>query len=189
MAPRDREETSSRRISLRPASVNDDDFLLDVYTNTRKDEMATWGWSTAEQSIFIRMQYEARKRGYATSYPSAESAVIFLGDLPAGSVMIFRGPSEIRLVDIALLPEFRGRGLGREVITMLIAEATHRGCPLRLSVLRSNRATHLYERLGFIPTGGDAMYCEMECRPTESERRTKVANPSEESIPNVGESE
>jgi ribosomal protein S18 acetylase RimI-like enzyme len=135
------------------------------------------------------MQYEARKGGYATAYPTAESAVISIGDLPAGSIIIFRGPSEIRLVDIALLPEFRGRGLGGEVISMLVSEAAHAGSRLRLSVLRSNRATHLYERLGFIATGGDEMYCEMECRPTESESRAKVRNPSEESVPNARKSE
>jgi ribosomal protein S18 acetylase RimI-like enzyme len=189
MAPRDSEETSSRKISLQPASARDDDFLFLVYANTRKDEMASWGWSTAEQASFIRMQYDMRKRGYAASYPSAESAVISIGEVPAGSLIIFRGSDEIRLVDIALLPEFRGRGLGGEVIRMLISEAAHAGSRLRLSVLRSNRATHLYERLGFISTGGDTMYCEMECRPTESENSGKVRNPSEESRPNARKSE
>jgi len=188
MAPRDSEETSSRRISLRPASVDDDDFLLDVYVNTRKDEMASWGWSTAQQSSFIRMQYDVRKRGYATSYPSAESVVISIDGVPAGSIIIFRSPDEIRLVDIALLPEFRGRGLGGEVIRMLISEAARAGSRLRLSVLRNNRATHLYERLGFIATGGGEMYCEMECPPTESESRARVRNP-EESVPNARKSE
>jgi ribosomal protein S18 acetylase RimI-like enzyme len=108
-----------------------------------------------------------------------------MGDLPAGSLIIFRGPGEIRLVDIALLPEFRGRGLGGKVIRMLISEAADAGSALRLSVLRSNRAMHLYERLGFIAKGGDAMYCEMECAPAELPSRAKVANTSQETIPNV----
>ena len=185
MAPSDNEETSSRKICLRPATVNDHDLLLHVYANTRKDEMASWGWSAAQQSSFIRMQFDVRKRGYAATYPSAENRIISIGDLPAGSLIIFRGPGEIRLVDIALLPEFRGRGLGGEVIRMLISEAADAGSALRLSVLRSNRAMHLYERLGFIAKGGDAMYCEMECAPAESPSRAKVANTSQETIPNV----
>ena len=188
MAPRDNEQISSRKICLRPATVNDNDLLLHVYAGTRKDEMASWGWSAAQQSSFIRMQYDARKRGYATTYPSAENSIISIGDVPAGSLIIFRGPGEIRLVDIALLPAFRGRGLGGEVIRMLISEAAAAGSALRLSVLRSNRATHLYERLGFIATGGDEMYCEMECAPTESQSRARVAN-TQETIPNVEESE
>jgi ribosomal protein S18 acetylase RimI-like enzyme len=189
MALRDNEETSTRKTSLRPATVNDDDLLLHVYASTRQDEMASWGWSAVQQSSFIRMQYDARKRGYATTYPSAENSIISMGDVPAGSIIIFRGPSEIRLVDIALLPEFRGRGLGGEVIRMLISEAADAGCALRLSVLRSNRATHLYERLGFISRGGDEMYCEMERLPSESQGRTKVLNTTQETIPNVGKSE
>ncbi len=189
MALRDNAETSSRKISLRPTSVNDNDLLLHVYASTRQDEMASWGWSAVQQSSFIRMQHDARRRGYATTYPSAENSIISLGDVPAGSIIIFRGPSEIRLVDIALLPEFRGHGLGGEVIRMLISEAADVGCALRLNVLRSNRATHLYERLGFIARGGDEMYCEMEWAPAESQSRQKVANTSQETIPNAGKSE
>jgi ribosomal protein S18 acetylase RimI-like enzyme len=171
MALRDSEEISSRRICLRPATVNDTDFLFHVYANTRKDEMSSWGWSAAQQSSFLRMQFDARQRGYAATYPSAENSIISIGDLPAGSLIIFRGPSEIRLMDVALLPQFRGRGLGGEVIRMLISEAANARSALRLSVLRSNRARQLYERLGFIAKGGDEMYCEMECAPTESESR------------------
>jgi ribosomal protein S18 acetylase RimI-like enzyme len=189
MAPRDNEEGSPRGICLRPATVNDHDFLLHVYANTRKDEMASWGWSAAQQSSFLRMQFDARKRGYAATYPSAENSIVSIGDVPAGSLIIFRGPGEIRLVDIALLPEFRGRGCGGEVIRMLISEAADAGSALRLSVLRSNRATQLYERLGFIARGGDEMYCEMECAPTESQSREKVVNTSQETIPNVEKSE
>jgi ribosomal protein S18 acetylase RimI-like enzyme len=185
MALRDSEATSPGKICLRPATVNDKDLLLQVYAGTRKDEMASWGWSAAQQSSFIRMQFDARKRGYATTYPSAENSIISIGDVPAGSLIIFRGPGEIRLVDIALLPEFRGRGLGGEVIRMLISEATDAGSALRLSVLRSNRATHLYERLGFVAKGSDEMYCEMECAPAESQSRGKVANTSQETIPNA----
>jgi ribosomal protein S18 acetylase RimI-like enzyme len=173
MALRDNEETSSRKTSLRPATVNDHDFLLHVYASTRQDEMASWGWSAVQQSSFLRMQYDARKRGYATTYPAAENSIISVGEVPAGSLIIFRGPSEIRLVDIALLPEFRGRGLGGEVIRMLISEAAEAGFALRLSVLRSNRATHLYERLGFTARSGDGMYCEMECAPRESQTERK----------------
>jgi ribosomal protein S18 acetylase RimI-like enzyme len=189
MALRDNEGTPSRKTCLRPATVNDNDLLLHVYASTRQDEMASWGWSAAQQSSFIRMQFDARKRGYAATYPSAENSIISIGDVPAGSLIIVRGPGEIRLVDIALLPEFRGRGLGGEVIRMLIAQAADAGSVLRLSVLRSNRATRLYERLGFIAKGGDEMYCEMECAPTESQSRAKIANTSQETIPNVEESE
>jgi ribosomal protein S18 acetylase RimI-like enzyme len=183
------EEASSRRISLRPASPSDNDFLLHVYARTRQGEMASWGWGTAQQSSFVRMQYDARKHGYDASYPSSETSVISIGDVPAGSIIIFRSSSEIRLVDIALLPEFRSRGIGGVVIRMLISEADDTGSALRLSVLRSNQARHLYERLGFIVKGGDEMYCEMECVPARTQARGNVANTSPEKDPHAGKSE
>ena len=183
------EETSSRRISLRPASPNDNAFLLQVYASTRQEEMASSGWSPVQQSSFVRMQYDARKYGYEASYPSSENSVISMGGVPAGSLIIFRSSSEIRLVDIALLPEFRSRGIGGEVIRMLISEAGDAGSALRLSVLRSNRARHLYERVGFIVKGGDEMYCEMERVPAQMQARGNVANTSPEKDPHAGKSE
>ena len=170
---------------MRPASPSDDEFLLHVYVSTRLEEMASWGWSPAQQSTFIRMQFAARRRSYVTAYPSAEHNVILFGDVPAGSIIIFRGPAEVRLLDIALLPEFRGRGIARNLIGMLVSEAARSELPVRLSVLRGNPAARLYERLGFIAKGGDQMYTEMECLPA---RDADAAKKSLESI-HVGKSE
>jgi ribosomal protein S18 acetylase RimI-like enzyme len=89
-------------------------------------------------------------------------SVIVVDGAPAGSMMVFRGASEIRLVDIALLPEFRGRGIGGGLIAGLAHEAVCSGLPLRLSVARGNRAARLYDRIGFMATGEDSMYTEME---------------------------
>jgi ribosomal protein S18 acetylase RimI-like enzyme len=153
---------SGRRISLRAACASDGEFLMRVYESTREGEMAAWGWNAAQRAIFVRMQYDARQRGYAAAYPMAVNSVILVGDDPVGSIIVFRGAGEIRLLDIALLPEFRGSGIGSELIGMLISEAARTKSPLRLSVLRGNRAAHLYEQLGFVAKGGDALYCEME---------------------------
>lgn len=162
MASTAKEAASPRKIYLRPACANDREFLIQAYASTRQEEMASWGWSPAQQASFVRMQYDTRQRGYTAAYPSAANSVVFAGDVPAGSVIIFRGRSEIRLVDISLLPEFRGLGIGGELIGMLISEAVGSKLPLRLTVLCGNRASHLYERLGFISKSGDPMYREME---------------------------
>jgi ribosomal protein S18 acetylase RimI-like enzyme len=165
MGSSDGPEISTGIISLRPAAAGDNDFLMQVYASTRHEEMALWGWNPAQQKAFIQMQYDARRRGYAAAHPSAETSIILQGKSPAGSMIVFRGPGEIRLLDISLLSEFRGRGIGRELITMLISEAARSGAVVRLSVVRGNPAARLYERLGFVATGGDAIYCEMECLP------------------------
>ncbi len=82
--------------------------------------------------------------------------------VPAGIVIVARGRSEIRLVDIALLPEHRGCGLGTLAILGLISEAGAHLIPLRLSVHQGNPAMHLYQRLGFSVISADSVYIEME---------------------------
>ncbi|HYL76328.1 MAG TPA: GNAT family N-acetyltransferase [Bryobacteraceae bacterium] len=171
MAATENEQASSLKISLRPATAGDDEFLLHIYASTRHDEMASWGWDLAQQTGFLRMQFDVRHRGYLAAYPAAETSVVSAGGIPCGSLIVSRGRGEIRLVDIALLSEFRGRGIGAHLLGMLLAEAARSQASLRLSVLRSNPAVHLYERLGFIATGGDEMYAEMEwtSRPSQAE--------------------
>jgi ribosomal protein S18 acetylase RimI-like enzyme len=176
-------------ILLRPTSPADNEFLLHVYASTRQEEMAKWGWCVVQQSAFIRMQYDVRKRSYATAYPSAEFSLVLVDGVPAGSMIVFRGSSEIRLLDIALLPEFRGRGIGEELIRRLISEAARSKSPVRLSVLRGNRAARLYERLGFVAKSGDQMYSQMECFRTPSLGGSGSANETLESVSNAGKSE
>src|ERR1700676_1009761 len=165
MASTENQAASARKISVRPASADDSEFLIHVYASIRRDEMASWGWSPAQQWSFVRMQYDVRQGGYAAAYPAAVVSVVSVDGVPAGSIIIFRGPAEIRLLDISLLEEYRGHGIGRDLIATLLSEAARSNFPLRLNVLRSNRAAHLYERLGFVAKGGDAMYCEMEWAP------------------------
>jgi ribosomal protein S18 acetylase RimI-like enzyme len=67
----------------------------------------------------------------------------------AGRLYLARWASEYRIVDIALLPAFRGRGLGTAILNVIIAEATGHGLPVSIHVERFNPALRLYERLGF----------------------------------------
>lgn len=153
---------SPAQISLRPMSPAGHDFLFTVYAATRQEEIAAWGWPAAQRDAFIRMQFDARRRAYAAAYPSAEQSIVLDGNLAIGSMIICRLPAEIRLVDIALLPEHRNRGIGAHLIAGLISECARPVIPLRLSVATGNRAIHLYERLGFAVKGVDEMYIEME---------------------------
>jgi ribosomal protein S18 acetylase RimI-like enzyme len=152
----------SGEISLRPASRDDEDFSWKVYASTRADEVAAWGWTPQQQEAFLRMQFRARRLSYSASYPDAEESILVDGEASIGIMIVSRAPSELRLVDIALLPEFRGRGFGAQVLSGLVRQAEAAELPLRLSVANGNPAFRLYQRLGFVSIGGDAMYIEME---------------------------
>lgn len=152
-------------ISLRPCHVDDDPFLFQLYSSTRLEEIAPFGWPQAQQESFLRMQFTARQRWYAMSYPGAEHHIIERDGAAIGRMMVFRQPPAAVLVDIALLPEHRGKGIGGGLVQQLIRQCGQEKLPLRLQVLRTNPALRLYERLGFIPIGGDQIYIEMERQP------------------------
>ena len=149
------------QLTARPASPEDDEFRYQVYAASRAAEVTGFGWPAAQQDAFLRMQYRARAQSYA-AYPAAEHSILLLGDVPAGAAIVCRTPAEVRLVDIALLPDFQNRGLGGRWISALIAEARSLSLPLRLSVARGNPALRLYERLGFARTEDGPMYIEMQ---------------------------
>jgi ribosomal protein S18 acetylase RimI-like enzyme len=136
-----------------------------VYASTRADEMAITGWTAAQQEAFLQMQFHAQRQYYLQEYPSAEYHVIQRDGVDIGRQIVNRTNSEILLMDIALLPEYRNGGIGTALIQDLMAEAEQAGQPLRLHVEFFNPALRLYERLGFTRTGEMGVYFEMERRP------------------------
>ena len=149
-------------IELRPFSANDQDFLYRLYASTRLAEIAPFGWNPAQQEAFLRMQFNAQQRWYEMAYEGADHHLIMVDAQPAGRILVHRGSSAHVLVDIALLEEYRNRGIGTQVLQQLIASTAQQGVPLRLQVIKSNPALHLYERLGFIKTGEEGMHFQME---------------------------
>lgn len=152
-------------IKTAPVRPQDQPFLFQVYTSTRHEEVAAWGWAGAEQTAFLRMQFQAQQQSYALQYPGAESYIIYCDELPVGRLLIERTEQEILLIDIALLPDHRGRGLGGSVLRGLQAEATQAGKTVRLSVQKENRARRLYERMGFLLVGASDLHYVLAWRP------------------------
>jgi ribosomal protein S18 acetylase RimI-like enzyme len=91
--------------------------------------------------------------------------VILAGGEPAGRLYVARWEDEIRIVDIALLPEYRGRGLGTALLQGLIKEAEAAGKPLSIHVEMNNPARPLYDRLGFEEAGEFGVYVLMKRSP------------------------
>jgi len=156
------------RVRLRSVTSGDLPFLFELYASTREEELAAWGWDAAQTRDFLRMQFEAQRRGYDAAYPRADDAVILLDEGAVGRLLVARASDHIRLVDIAVLPPHRGTGIGSRLIGQLIGESVSSGRPLRLQVARGNRAANLYGRLGFSVTAEDAMYREMQFDPARA---------------------
>ncbi|MBZ5521473.1 MAG: GNAT family N-acetyltransferase [Acidobacteriia bacterium] len=153
---------SPANVTLRPCTPDDQDFLFQLYSSTRIHELAPLGWNPAQQEMFLRMQWAAQQRWYEMAYAAASHQIICLEGRPIGRIMVLREPAKFQLVDISLLTEHRGHGIGAWLLSDLIAESEQAGVPVGLQVLKNNPAIHLYERSGFVRTGADEMYYQME---------------------------
>ena len=140
-----------RALALRPAAPEDYEDLVRVYASTRAGELAqvTW-WDDAKKLEFCRAQYDAQKREYDARFPDAEYDLILLEGRTVGRLWVGRDDEQIRLLDIALLPEAQNCGIGTALLKRLMAESKRTGKRLRHMVFILNKdALRFYERLGF----------------------------------------
>lgn len=140
----------------------DHDFLLSLYAATRTAELSAAGWSRARARAFIRMQFEAQTRHYDAFFPRASRSLIAVDGEPAGRLTVERSRAEIRIVEIALLPEFRGAGVGSLLVGHLLEEADATGLPVRCHVAHGNGARAFWESLGLAAQGSDGIHVAME---------------------------
>lgn len=136
-------------VRLRPLREDDAAFLRRVYASTRLAELAPLGWSDAQLDAFIDMQNEAQRRDYWRNYDTSRFLIVTCDGVDAGRLYVERREDELRIVDIALLPEWRGMGVGAGLIGNLFDEADAAGLPVRIYVEQMNPAQRLYLRLGF----------------------------------------
>ena len=142
----------------------DSEFLLAVYAGTREAELAPVPWTPAEKEAFLRMQFDAQDHFWREQRPDAVFDVILVDGQPAGRLYVDRRPEEIRIVDIALLPDHRAMGVGTLLIRRVLDEGATTGRPVTIHVERGNRARALYERLGFRQVDTTGVYDLLEHR-------------------------
>lgn len=152
-------------LTLRPVADGDEELLLEVYQSSRGDDLRGLGWDEDRISEFLGMQYEAQRQFYANEYQRVSDEIILLAGQPAGRLIVERRDHEIRFVDVALLPEHRNGGIGTFLIRKLQDEARREQKPLRLQVIRFNRALNLFERSGFVRTSETGTHFQMEWLP------------------------
>ena len=136
-------------IRLRPALAGDEEFLFSVYASERMEELAVVDWDAAQKQEFLWMQFNAQFRYYVEHYRGAEYLVILLDEQPVGRLYIHRRSDQIRVIDIALLPEFQRRGIGSFLLNQVLEEGLKKDLPVTMHVERYHPALHWYERLGF----------------------------------------
>jgi ribosomal protein S18 acetylase RimI-like enzyme len=145
-------------IELRPATPEDEPFLRELYFSTRREEVAAWGWDEAQQAAFLDQQYAARRFGEQQLAAALRKRIILCDGRPAGVLATVDHHRSVELHDIALLPHYRGQGVGTDLLRAEIAAAATSGRSLFLYALSGGPALRLYARLGLRLVEDDGIY-------------------------------
>jgi len=148
-------------------------------------ELAAIGLPQPQAEALVQMQWRGRALTYANQYPGAEDWTISLEDgTPVGRYLLQKIPQGLRMVDFAILPEWREQGIGTHVLQKLIHNTSTNGEVFSLRVEKNNRALNLYKRLGFTIVSGDEISFEMEWKPERTTGPSPIsdAQPSTENL-------
>jgi ribosomal protein S18 acetylase RimI-like enzyme len=149
-------------IHLRPERAEDEALLFVLFCASREAEFAAL--PQPQRESLLHFQYQAQSRDYAARFPRSEHFIVEFCGQAAGRLLLNRETNELRVVDIAVVPDMRGQGIASAVLKSLISEAQATGMALRLSVWHANPALALYRRLGFCETARSATHLELAWR-------------------------
>jgi len=154
-----------QHITLRPMQPDDEPFLYRVYASTRPDIAALIDWTDDEKHAFLSQQFVLQQTFYQQEFPDAAYEIILSRQQPIGRLYLDRRKDELRILDITLLAEARGQGIGGYLMQQILDEAAAAGKPVRIHVEQRNGARRLYDRLGFQEIEQRGIYHFMEWRP------------------------
>ena len=135
-------------MDLRPECPGDTAFLRAVFDASRPLAAQLAHLPAALRETILRGQFQAQRAGLGAQYPQAQNLIIMVQGTPAGHLMFDDTGEATHIADIALLPGWRGQGIGTALLLSLARAAAPRG--LALDVAEENiAAQRLYARLGF----------------------------------------
>ncbi len=158
------------QISMRPAVLPEDEaFLSGLYATTREEDVAMWGLPEEQARALVDMQYRAQKMQYDAQYPDARHEIILFEGIPVGRSMASWKETALHGIDLAILPEYRSKGIGSIILKNWARDAEETGRTFNFSVVKTNfKAIKLYQRLGFVFTGETVSHYLMEGRPQQA---------------------
>jgi ribosomal protein S18 acetylase RimI-like enzyme len=156
-------------LSFRRFADADLPFLARVYASTRAEEMAAVATMTeAQKAAFLDAQFHLQHAHYRKYYPQADWLVTMRDGEDIGRLYLERWPSQHRIIDIAFLPEHRGRGAGEALLRDLMDEAAAAAKDVSIHVEKHNPAMRLYRRLGFVIEEDKGVYDLMRWSPAHA---------------------
>jgi ribosomal protein S18 acetylase RimI-like enzyme len=159
------DRVSRDAITLRPATPADYHFMRLLYGSTREEEMKQFPFDEFRKKEFLDQQFGAQYQHYQLHYPTCERNIIEKDGKPVGRLWLDEWRDQIRLVDIALMPEWRGSGIGSMLLDEVLARGAKAGKPVTIHVEGYNPALRMYERLGFVKVDTNGVYYLMKWTP------------------------
>jgi ribosomal protein S18 acetylase RimI-like enzyme len=157
-----RNAIDSDGLAVCAATAQDQAFLCEVFVSTRMEEFMRTGWEPERIQAFLQQQFQLQHEYYRRHYPEARFDIVVVNDEPVGRLYYAACPAaaggELRLIDIALLPAWRGGGIGTRLMHAVLAEAWQQGLAVSLYVESHNPVRALYRRLGFTKTAENGVY-------------------------------
>ena len=154
-------------ITLRPATDADYDFMRRLYHLNRAEEMQHFPLTDEQKIAFLDQQFAAQFEHYGIHYPTCERNIVESDGAPIGRLWIDEWRDQIRLVDIALMPEWRGSGVGSMLLHDVLRRGERAGKPVTIHVEAYNPALRLYQRLGFVQVDTNGVYLLMRWTPSQ----------------------
>ena len=128
----------------RSADASDTEFARDAHHRAYRDvvERQFGSWNREQQDGF-----------FDRNWAGGGFQVLLYDNMPCGYVAVEQRKDDVYVRELVILPEFQNQGIGSAVLAEVFDLANSLEVPVRLQVLRENRARLLYERLGFTETG------------------------------------
>jgi GNAT superfamily N-acetyltransferase len=144
-------ELTDNTIHLETIEVRDMPVLLEIYSSTREKELEAVPWPDETKRAFLSQQFHAQHTYYQNNYVGTDFWLLIKDEQPIGRLYVDwnLGGQSIRIIDIAILPDWRNKGIGAGILKDLMAKAKESDLPLSIHVESFNPAKKLYLRLGF----------------------------------------
>lgn len=143
-------EYVTERLEFREANVEDFDFLIHLRAKTMLEHLSNLDIAIDEAGMMERVKYKFD-----------HSKIVMVNGMDAGLLKLDKTNRPWNLIQIQVLPQFQGRGIGEQIIKRVLSEAELQKIDVKLSVLKGNPAKKLYERLGFSVVREDDISFEM----------------------------
>lgn len=162
-------ELRRERYALRVTCFADAVFERRLFETARPDAEIIAQWPAAQRQAFYDSQFALQSKHYRQYFADAAFLIVTRAGEAVGRLILDENPKEWRIVDIALMPEIRGQGVGSGLIRSVQRSAAAAGaaCLVLQVQVQNVGAWRLYERLGFKNATVSDAYAEMIWRPKD----------------------